>query len=229
MSRITVGDVVTRFAESMESAHCLEDLMSVLAQITTDVLPGVETCSFTRGDGGRVYTVGSSDDVALALDEHQYSTLEGPCLQALDTGKRVEVRDYNSETQWGSFPKAALTHGVGSSISTPMPGVSTVLNAYGSGPGSLGGSDAETLEVIAFAGTLALSASLHAVDQQDVVTNLRAALASRSVIDQALGVIMAQNRCTPNEAFTILRRASQGRNTKLRDLATSIVEGISTT
>jgi ANTAR domain len=38
---------------------------------------------------------------------------------------------------------------------------------------------------------------------------LRASLASRSVIDQTLGVLMAEQRCTSAQAFAILRTASQ--------------------
>lgn len=55
---------------------------------------------------------------------------------------------------------------------------------------------------------------------------LRASLASRAVIDQALGIIMAQQRCTATEAFGILRTASQHRNFKVRHVAEQIVTGI---
>jgi hypothetical protein len=50
----------------------------------------------------------------------------------------------------------------------------------------------------------------------------RRALASRAVIDQALGIIMAQERCPSTHAFAVLRNASQNRNTKLRDIARQI-------
>lgn len=56
---------------------------------------------------------------------------------------------------------------------------------------------------------------------------LEAALTSRTVIDQAIGIIMAQNRCGPEDAFDTLRTASQNRNVKLRDLATRIVTAVS--
>jgi AmiR/NasT family two-component response regulator len=56
---------------------------------------------------------------------------------------------------------------------------------------------------------------------------MRAAMATRAVIDQAIGVVMAQNRCGPDDAFAILRRASQNRNQKLRDLAREMVESVS--
>ncbi len=47
------------------------------------------------------------------------------------------------------------------------------------------------------------------------------------VIEQAKGVLMAQQRCGPDEAFDLLRRASQRANVKVRFLAALIVEQIS--
>ena len=56
--------------------------------------------------------------------------------------------------------------------------------------------------------------------------DLRAAIVSRSVIDQAIGVIMAQNRCTSEDALEILRCASRHRKVKLRELAAILVEAV---
>jgi AmiR/NasT family two-component response regulator len=50
---------------------------------------------------------------------------------------------------------------------------------------------------------------------------------SRAVIDMAVGVVMAQNRCAPEDAFELLRSASNSRNTKLREVAASVVASIS--
>ena len=55
---------------------------------------------------------------------------------------------------------------------------------------------------------------------------MAAAMESRAVIDMAVGVVMAQNRCTPEEAFAFLRSASNSRNTKLREVAASVVASI---
>jgi AmiR/NasT family two-component response regulator len=52
---------------------------------------------------------------------------------------------------------------------------------------------------------------------------LQARLETLSTIEQAKGVIMAQSRVGSEEAFDILRRASQRTNMKLRDLAADIV------
>jgi AmiR/NasT family two-component response regulator len=46
------------------------------------------------------------------------------------------------------------------------------------------------------------------------------------VIEQAKGIVMAQQRCGPEEAFDVLRQASQRTNVKLHVLAEEIVKVI---
>lgn len=62
---------------------------------------------------------------------------------------------------------------------------------------------------------------------EDAKRNLEAAMTNRTAIDTAVGVIMAQNRCSQDAAMTMLRNASSSRNIKLRDIATGIIDSIS--
>ncbi|WP_214367335.1 ANTAR domain-containing protein [Pseudonocardia sp. H11422] len=57
--------------------------------------------------------------------------------------------------------------------------------------------------------------------------HLQAALASRAVIDQALGILMGQNKSAADQAFEILRTISQNRNVKLRDVAAEVITAVS--
>ena len=54
--------------------------------------------------------------------------------------------------------------------------------------------------------------------------NLQLAMETRSVIEQAKGVLMAQRRVDADAAFEILRDASQRYNRKLREIAQGIVQ-----
>jgi AmiR/NasT family two-component response regulator len=72
-----------------------------------------------------------------------------------------------------------------------------------------------------------LSLALRLASYAALTDQLRSSLASRTVIDQAIGVIMAQERCTQTRAFDLLRSASQNRNVKLRDIAAAIVTSVS--
>ncbi len=64
---------------------------------------------------------------------------------------------------------------------------------------------------------------------QETVDGLLKRLESQGPIEQAKGIIMAQTHCTADEAFEILRRASQRSNTKLRLLALDLVARTSRT
>jgi predicted dinucleotide-binding enzyme len=69
---------------------------------------------------------------------------------------------------------------------------------------------------------LAVRFSLHT----DSAANLRATLESRTIIDIAVGIVMAQNRCSQDAAVRILTDASSNSNTKIRDIAKSLVESV---
>jgi len=73
---------------------------------------------------------------------------------------------------------------------------------------------------------IAITAALRNYDQVTLTDHLRVALASRSVIDQAIGIVMAQRRCTAPDAFATLRTISQRRGIKLRVVAGDLVTAI---
>jgi len=62
-----------------------------------------------------------------------------------------------------------------------------------------------------------------ALDLENELAGLQVAFKTRAVIDQAKGILMAERRCTADEAFAILTQASQRSNTKLHTLAERIV------
>ncbi|WP_405873191.1 ANTAR domain-containing protein [Streptomyces sp. NBC_00005] len=78
----------------------------------------------------------------------------------------------------------------------------------------------------------ASAVALERAEQLDVlreeVEQLRRAIVSRPVIDQARGVLMATHACTSDEAWNVLREASQLSNTKLRTVAAAVTAGAET-
>ncbi|MGX4692383.1 ANTAR domain-containing response regulator [Streptomyces sp. JNUCC 63] len=75
------------------------------------------------------------------------------------------------------------------------------------------------------ASAVALERSERLLQLQVEVEQLRRAIASRPVIDQARGILMAVHACTPEQAWDILRETSQRSNTKLRTVAAAVTEG----
>ena len=55
------------------------------------------------------------------------------------------------------------------------------------------------------------------------VTDLRRALRTRPTIEQAKGVIMSDRKCSPDEAFELLKQLSRNTNVRVADLAAAII------
>jgi GAF domain-containing protein len=212
------------------STDSLDVFLDELAAVTIRALPGAAACGVTLQPGGQPCTVAASDELANQVDEIQYGTDQGPCLEAMRTGEVQYVPDLGDEDRWPNFSTAALGYGVRSCLSTPLRSEDTpvgALNLYATTVHAF--DQAARTQAFAFAGYAsgAVALALRLAHQTQISTDLRAALASRALIDQALGVIMSQQRCTAEEAFAVLRRASQQRNVKIQAIAAGIIEGIS--
>jgi GAF domain-containing protein len=208
----------------------IEEFLQKVADLAASRVTAGLSCGITLRPGGRPLTVASSDELAATVDEVQYGIDKGPCLHAMRTGEVVHVPDTAGEPRWAGFEVRAAAHGVRSSLSIPLIADDKqlgALNLYAPVADAFGPAELRRAEGFASTASGALALAVRQAEQADLTAQLRAALASRAVIDQALGIIMAQERCTPGRAFEILRAASQNRNVKLRDVADSIVTSIS--
>ncbi|MFJ8142741.1 GAF and ANTAR domain-containing protein [Streptomyces sp. NPDC096013] len=207
----------------------LDEFLQALAQRALELAPAADGCGVTMERRGRPVTVSSAGASATKLDEAQYGQDDGPCLQAMRTGLTVDVPDTLSEKRWGGYPAYAAACGARSSLSLPIaPYTHTAgaLNLYAPVPYAFADADLTSLRLLAAQATGAIELAQRIADAQQFTADLQTALKSRTVIDQAMGVLMGQQRCTAEEAFQILRTASQHRNTKLRDLCAELITGI---
>lgn len=190
---------------------------------------GADGCGVTLQRRQRPLTVVSTEGVADKLDEKQYSQDDGPCLQALRTGRVVHVPDMLEESRWGHYPGFAADLGIRSSLSLPIPvraHTAGALNFYAADPDAFAENDRHTLAMFAAQAGGGIALAQRLADAEDFTRDLQTALASRSVIDQAIGSVMQQYKCTEQEAFDLLRRLSQQANLKLRDVCTRLLTGI---
>ena len=69
-----------------------------------------------------------------------------------------------------------------------------------------------------------ISVALVASDERRSARTLRAGLESNREIGKAMGLMMAFHKVSDQEAFTMLRSASQDMNMKLSEVARQVVE-----
>jgi GAF domain-containing protein len=220
------GGLVTLLVDSPQLDGFLDQVVRLAAEVVTPAAAG----GITFDRDGRPVTVATSSPLAAQVDELQYGADQGPCLDALRTGEVVQVDDLATECRWPGYSPFALTHGVASSLSLPLRvGDRTVgaLNLYSEEPAGFAGAPRRHAEAFAIQCGAALTVALRQSDQAVLRRQLTEAMAARSVIDQALGILMAQQHCSAKQAFDLLRQASQHRNRKMRALATEIVTKVS--
>jgi hypothetical protein len=176
---------------------------------------------------GRPVTVATSDRNAWQADQVEFDASDGPCFELLQTRKPPEQVDLATERRWPAWSGVAGLLGFRSAAAVGLEldsGDRMVLNGYSTTDALLSEEaldrSQQFMEELGYTIPVAIRLNKWAAD----VAHLQEALVSRSTIDQALGVLMAQNRCSRDEAFGLLRRASQNRNVKLRSVAVAIIE-----
>ncbi|MEU0094834.1 GAF and ANTAR domain-containing protein [Kribbella sp. NPDC006257] len=205
----------------------VEDLLAEQARVAAKVVEPPSSCGVTTRYDGQPRTLVASDPRAALIDERQYALGEGPCLESLEKGVAVSVTDQSRETRWGRYGDAALELGVKSSLSLPLTvDAQTIaaMNLYGyDRPGQFTEADRERAAAFADQAATTLAFAVRAVRQSQLSEQLEHALTSRSIIDQALGLLMGQQKCDAKTAFELLRRHSQNNNRKLRDVAADLI------
>ncbi|PRY47483.1 GAF domain-containing protein [Geodermatophilus tzadiensis] len=206
------------------------DVLTDIVQAGERGIPGAEAASVTLLRGDTASTAAYSGEMALHAEELEYERGHGPCLDAGRGGVVLRVDDMGSEQRWPDYAARVTEVGVRSSLSLPLPfqgAVIGALNTYSTQPGAFASDEvldaaATMAEVVAVA---VANAHEHA-RLGDEAAQLRLAMQSRAVIEQAKGVLMAQHRVDAERAFEILREASMRYNRKLRDIAAGIVESV---
>ncbi len=225
-----LSPALSELAGLLLATESFTELVQGVAELAVHTVEPVATCGITLADQGRVFTVAAADELATQLDEQQYELDSGPCLQALASGEVVDAPDLSIESRWESYPTIAMGHEILGIYSVPLivGGKPVgVLNLYARTPNAFGALDRQLAALVAGQAAIAVTAALRHYDEVTLSDHLRIALSSRSVIDQAIGIVMAQQRGTPEQAFAALRTISQRRNIKLRVVAAELVETIS--
>jgi len=215
-----------RLADMVLSDETTDSLLGAVTALAQRSLPGCCAASISLVQGSRTMTPVCAGDVAREVDSSQYDTGEGPCLEAIRRMDTVLVDSYADLDEWPRFRELALRTSVRSSLSLPLVvGGDAVgaLNLYAESEGAFAGQE-EAAGQFARAAAVTLANAQALYRAEEAARQLHIALEHRDVIGQAKGMLMATNHITADDAFDILRRASQRSNRKLYDLAQDLVE-----
>ncbi|WP_280276048.1 GAF and ANTAR domain-containing protein [Nocardia wallacei] len=201
-----------------------QDIADIVAAMLPDSpLIGVTLVSDTTVSGG------CAAATALLPEESRHVDEPGPYQTAVRTARPVSVPDLADEPRWPGYAARLLAHGLRSHDVWPLSSDDDVigtLSVYGRERGGVDPAARDTVTLIAGHLSVLLQLAIDANRQSALTDQLRAALGSRSVIDQAVGILMGQHNCDRDSAFGILRTVSNRRNVKLAAVAADLVRSI---
>ncbi|WP_104525885.1 GAF and ANTAR domain-containing protein [Blastococcus atacamensis] len=227
-----MDDALLELARVTLSGRELADVLGDITAIAARAVPGAEAVSTTLIRGDKPFTAAYFGEMSLHADELQYMVDGGPCVDAGRGGVVLRIDDTHDEERWPGYIARVRETEVRSSLSVPLPYQGSwigALNVYSTRPAAFASPESlaaglGAAEAIAVA---VANADAHA-QLVDRAHNMRIAMESRAVIEQAKGVLMAQRHVDAEQAFEILRQASQRYNRKLREIAVGIVESTQT-
>ena len=206
------------------------DVDAALTRVTQVAVAVVDDCdgaSLTMRRAGVPDAPAANDDWALSLDELQFAEQEGPCLNCLREGSVLRSRDLAADERFPSYGPRAAERGARSSLSLPLAADGRTvgaLNLYSRTPDAF---DREALalgELLAAHAALAVQAAMAYYSSRDLAAQMRSAMSSRALIEQAKGVLVEREGISAESAFDRLVEQSQAANRKLRDIAADLVE-----
>ncbi|MBT2512304.1 GAF and ANTAR domain-containing protein [Arthrobacter sp. ISL-30] len=227
----TESSLVEEIQDLLLDTQDVENFLNELARFSAENLSsprGEVYCGITLLRHHTAATVASSGERALVLDELQYKFNDGPCLRCCREGVQVHIPDLRRDNTFPDYTEVALRQGIGSILAVPFElsgyAARAGLNLYSDSPHAFDQDAVVRAEGFVRQASKGLQLAVLLGQHSQMAANLKSAMESRTIIDTAVGIIIAQNRCSQQEAVELIKAASSNRNVKLREVAAAIVE-----
>src|SRR5699024_2251183 len=132
-------------------------------------------------------------------------------------------------TRWPDYMEVIRKLGLRSVLAVPLDldGMAqAAMNFYTTAPNAFDEARTASAQQFAKLASRALRVAVRVAQHMELSQDRQRAMESRTSIDIAIGITMAQTRCSQEEAFAVLKTASSHRNVKLRDLAEDLVSSL---
>jgi GAF domain-containing protein len=216
--------VFRALSEIVYQSDDFDEVYTAVVEAAPQLVNGCDHASLMLRGNDRFATVAASDDIAREIDTYERELGEGPCLDAIVDASVYHDADLTDGSPWPRLTERVLA-------TTPVRSMagfrlltgdqkSGALNLFSDTPNGLDGDSVDQGIVLASFVTIALLAS----QERKAAHTLRSGLASNREIGKAVGLMMAFHKISDDEAFGMLRSASQEMNIKLAEVARQVVQ-----
>ncbi len=228
-SPVQAVDGLTRPLRQVASIPADDDVIDgalrLVVALARATVGGADGVSVSLRRHGKLSTVASSDETILEMDHDQYSTNEGPCVDASIEGRWFHVESLDTETRWPRFTPRARELGINAILSTPLLAQATpvgALNIYSRTNSAFAPADQELAATFATEASAILTRAGADVTDAELAARVQQALRGRQLIAQAQGIVMYRDGLSEDDAFMKLRESSTTAHQTLRARAEEV-------
>jgi len=207
----------------------VDGALRLIVELARISIEGADGVSVSLRRHGVLSTVAASDQTILAMDADQYSTGEGPCVDASVKGHWFHAESLDTETRWPAFTPQARGLGIKAILSSPLRAFEKpvgALNIYSRTAESFEIKDQESAAVFAQQASVILSDARAGVSDTQMAIRFQEALRSREVITLAKGIVMGREGIDADSASKVLLRSALAQALPIRERAESIVRSV---
>ncbi|MGW6055415.1 ANTAR domain-containing protein [Streptomyces sp. NPDC055189] len=217
--------------DTMVDDFDLIDFLYRMCDRCNDLL-GVSAAGIMLADPlGELHLVAASDEATRLLELFAVRTGRGPCVACYRDGTarlNVLLEPAAHSDQFPRFAARARQQGFAITHALPMRlrhQVVGALNLFDSREQKLSASDARVAQALADVATIAILQHRTLVQADLERAQLRSALSSRIVVEQAKGILAERWHTSPDEAFDALRRYARRHRLPLAVLCRQFIDG----
>lgn len=204
------------------------DALQRIADLAVEAIEPADLAGITLQDEDGPRTAVFTHPQALEIDQAQYDTGIGPCLDAWRSNQVLRIESTADDARWERFSQVAHQHGVLSTLSLPLAFNDATavgaLNLYARRRSAFAQSDERHAAAFAEQLAVVVTTTRAPAAASGLSPQMRQALASRAIVDKARGIVMGARSCTAEEAYQLLVRTAQQSNSTLRDAARHVVQ-----
>jgi hypothetical protein len=220
-----LAEVFTSLGVDLAASADVGTALEIITATAVRVVEGAGHAAVTTVRQGKLETVAQTSELPLRVDRIQYELGSGPCVDAVLERAVFRCDDLRSDPRWPEFGRQAVDlTGVLSMLSFRMffeeTSLIAGLNLYSTKPEAFSDEAETTGLLLATHGALALQGA----GRREQVQHLERALSSNRDIGMAMGILMARHLLTKEQAFDLLRVASQHSHRKLGQIALDVIE-----
>ena len=218
-------DVVESLSRWRLERSTMNEVLSKVARVVTHTLATCDAAGVSIVTDQGVTVGPFTDERLAALDIHQYDIDEGPCVQAMKTGRVVAVDAALPARSSDNFSSKALEMSVASALGVPLTHHASIigsLNMYAHARHAFSHDDEVSASIIASEGSRLIADMQRYLSLQAREEELTTELERSDIVAVATGRIMMKHHCSRDHALAYLRSLGESENLALHEVAQRI-------